>query len=449
MSVEAPASLTTTTPYKLEVLINPDPGGTYEGSFNINDTIIFARSSDRILPPAEPQEIRKTPPLDFEKDFRGIDRVRRFFKEGGVIMPEAILNYNPILARWGFEEAKQDGKVDDFKEHETKQVEKTLRERYNSAQSIVIYTIDENLRFRNDIYPKEPFAEGIQRGVLSLRQQGSPDCEREEKELEGFLKIEKVMTDPETSLNTKMMVMSPPSTLEGSIYKMNFVDFYELVTDEQTGKAVVKMTRFATDATYGDVTDAYLLSHPTGIDPADTRSVQSIFQEKFGRAKDVSEEEYIQTILSNSKERIKFYIDTLCNPSATAESIAVAFQAVLNGADIVGRGFKRIVETVFKGVTRVFNRMPDFRNTREEVEWLGRQRVEQIAAACGTSVGFSIRRLLNGIGSISNFSRIFSGGFSSRSIEGTDYHLGSCVVCKKGNVLVGGCDICTSCEQNL
>lgn len=47
---------------------------------------------------------------------------------------------------------------------------------------------------------------------------------------------------------------------------------------------------------------------------------------------------------------------------------------------------------------------------------------------------------------------IFSGNSTilgtSASLESSgDYHLGSCVVCKKGNVLVGGCEICTSCEH--
>jgi len=453
MSVETPERLTTSTPKKLDVLINPDLGGTYEGHFNINDTIIFARPLDRNLAHVEPQGTEETPALDFEKDLRGIERVSRFFKDGGVIMPEGILNYNPVLARWGFEEAGSAGKVEEFKEHERIQVEKALRERYDSAESTLIYTIDENLRLRNDIYPREPFAEGIQRGNLYLRQQGSSDTEREEKELKGFLKVESLLTDPLTPLTTKMIVMSPPSRLKGSIYVKNFVDFYELVSDEQTSKRVVKMTRFATDVTYGEgVTDAYLLSHPTTIDSTDKRDAQAIFKDKFGKGKDAAEEKDMQTILKKSEERIKFYINTLCNPAATAENIAVAFQAVLNGADVVGRGVKRIMETVFKGVTRVFDNIPTFRNIREEVDWLGRQVVEQIAAACGMSGGFgsSIRKLLRGIGSfVSNFSRLFSNGFSYISTENGDYHFGSCVTCKRGNVLVGECGICTGCEQNM
>lgn len=39
---------------------------------------------------------------------------------------------------------------------------------------------------------------------------------------------------------------------------------------------------------------------------------------------------------------------------------------------------------------------------------------------------------------------------TSTSLESSgDYHFGSCVICKKGNVWVGGCDICTSCEENM
>lgn len=454
MPVETLERLTTPTPKKLEILIDPDPGGTYEGNFDINGTIIFARSSDRNLVPPESQEPEKTTPLDFEKDLRGINRVKRFLKDGGVEMPEGvILNYNIALALWGFQEARLAGKVEEFKKQETQQVEKALRERYNSTQSTLVYIIDENLRLRNDIYPKEPFAKGMQRGVLYLRQQGSPDSEREEKELEGFLKIEEIMVNPETALHTKMMVISPPSKLKGSIYTNNFVDFYELVRDEQTGKRVVRMTRFATSATYAEgATDTYFLSHPTTIDATDTRSIHEIFGTMFSRGKGTAEEKDMQIVLSKSVERIRFYINALCNPVATAENIAVAFNAIPNGADLLRKGLKAAKEAVVKGVARVFNSLPVFSNIREEVEWLGRLPVEQIAAACGMSAGFSVRGLLRGIGNfISNISRIFSGGYSSVTIstENGDYHIGSCVVCKRGNVLVGGCDICTSCEKTM
>ncbi len=440
---------------KLDILIAPDPGGRFEGSFNINDTIVFAQPLDRISPNTEPEEPIKTAPLDFEKDLRGIARVRRFFKEGGVTVPESISNYDLASAKWAAEEARLAGTVEGFKEYETEQVEKALGERYNSAESVITYLIDQSFRLRNEKHSDEPAAIKIARGNVYLQRQGSPDSEREAKELEGFLKVESLLADPATPIDTKMMVISPPSKLEGSIYVKNFVDFYELVTDDKTGKRMVRMTRFATDATYGEgVTDAYLLSHPTRIDSTDASSVEKIFLDKFSKGKDVTEEKEKQTILSKSKERIKFYIDVLCNPAATAESIALAFQAVLNGADVVGRGFERIVETVFKGVTRVFNNVPTFRNIAEEVDWLGRLVVEPVAAACGISGGVSIQSirkfLSGGIGNlISNFSMIFSGGLSYIRTEKGDYHTGDCVSCKRASVLVGECDICTSCEQNM
>ncbi|TSC87843.1 MAG: hypothetical protein G01um10147_346 [Microgenomates group bacterium Gr01-1014_7] len=372
---------------------------------------------------------------ELENDLDEVDKLQREFNRAlGIDTDgEGIKNYNPVLARWRYEKLTTDEQRLQFREHETKQVETALRERHDSAESSLIYTIDENQRLRNSkIFPTEPFAQGIQRGVLYLRRQGSPDSEREEKEVEGFLKVERAMVNPETPINTKMMVISPPSRLNGSIYVKNFVDFYELA--EVNGKRVVKMTRFASSASYGEATDAYLLSHPTRIDP-DNRSVHDVFRDRFEGKKDALEENRMQEVLTGSKGRIRFFIDALCQGIADAESIAVALNAVLNGADLIKKGFNSFKEKIV---------LPVFRSIREEIDWLGRLPVEAIAAACGISGGFGIRG--KGIKSISS---IISTGFSSVNIEGADYQLGSCVVCKRGNVWIGGCSICTSCEENM
>lgn len=447
MIVETPERLTSSLKH-YEVLNQPNPGGWIDQDEQVTNYQI--ETFPRISAPVESQELRKTPPLDFVKDLRGIERINRFFQDGGVIMSEGISNYDLRSAKWAAGEARLAGQVGEFKEYETEQVEKALGERYNVAKDTVTYLIDEYFRFRNDKRADEPAATKIARGNVYLKQKGSPDTEREQKELEGFLKVEALLADPLTPLHTKTMVISPPSALKGSIYKMNYVDFYELVKDEQTGKRVVRMTRFATDATYGEgVTDAYFLSHPTTIDATDARSVHEIFMVMFGSGKNTVKEKDMQAILSKSEERIRFYINALCDPAATAESIAVAFNAVLNGADLLWEGLKTAKEVVVKGIAGVFNSLSVFRSIKEEVDWLGRLPVEQIAAACGMSAGFSVRGLRSIGNFISNISRIFSGRFSSVSIEGVDYQLGSCVVCKKGNVLVGGCDICVSCEPNM
>ncbi len=359
-------------------------------------SLAITETSDRISPVVEAPEPIKIPSLDHQKDLKGIQRILRWFQDGGVMLSNKITNYELAPARWAALEASSTDSIDTFKQHEIRQVETALGERYGVAESPIIYQIDDSNRLRNEIYPKEPFAQGMQRGVAYLKEKGSPDGEREQKEVEGFLKIEAVLTDPEIAIGTKMIVCSPPSQLEGSNYFKNFVDCYE-----KTDQKVVTMTRFATDATYGEgFTDAYALSHPDLYEATDLRSGQEIVAEKYGLAKNVVTVKERDSILEGSKERIQFYIDTLSNPNASPESIFVAFQAVLNGADRIARGFKSIVQTVFKGVKKEFNNLPTFKNIAEEVRYWGHLPVELVKAACGTSGGGALKGIKGAMRSI-------------------------------------------------
>ena len=244
------------------------------------------------------------------------------------------------------------------------------------------------------------------------------------------------MVDPETPVNTKMMVISPPSKMDGTIYVKNFVDFYEL--QEIQGKKVVKMTRFASDASYPEeLSDAYLLSHPTRID-TDERNVHEIFREKFESKKGALEESKMKEVIVGSQGRIRYFVEALCE--GDPESIALSFNAVLNGADMLRRTVDQMKNVI----------LPAFKSVRDEVDWLGRQVVERIAAACGTSSGFSLKKGFK----IKSSSKSGSLDALSTLLAGSDEH-GSlkfkCENCDRTNIRPRGelLDKCQHCHSSV
>lgn len=65
-------------------------------------------------------------------------------------------------------------------------------------------------------------------------------------------------------------------------------------------------------------------------------------------------------------------------------------------------------------------------------------------AGGGSSMGSKSIRALGGIFSIGS---VYYAGYPSINSEHGEYHVGSCGSCKRHNVIVGECGICTSCEK--
>lgn len=123
-----------------------------------------------------------------------------------------------------------------------KQLETHLRERFNVLISTVEYGIEDGHLVRQGT--KEPFIESIRRG-RDIIQKLSPDpvdVDRENAEVVGFETIDTFLSDPATSLNSKMLLISPEGE-EGSKYTHNFYDIFTL--REKDGARYVELTRFS------------------------------------------------------------------------------------------------------------------------------------------------------------------------------------------------------------
>ncbi|MGI8419136.1 MAG: hypothetical protein ACR2LN_00670 [Candidatus Levyibacteriota bacterium] len=96
-------------------------------------------------------------------------------------------------------------------------------------------------RFTHSIVDGELRAEGTDESLLRMlergrdyrREHGEPvDWDREESEVHGFAHIQDVLADPKTPIGTMMFFVSPPGS-KASIYKNNFYDVHQKVSDTE------------------------------------------------------------------------------------------------------------------------------------------------------------------------------------------------------------------------
>lgn len=393
-----------------------DSGGHHNPSINfLNSTVVEVRP-ELNLPPVGPQNNQ------FEDDLTKIRKIQAVFDRAlGIESDEVVVrNYNPVLARARYERLQTDEERQKSRKQEEWEVETVLRERYKAARSTVTYSIDEERKLRDARFGNERCETVFLRGVVYRRDElKSPDVLREQKEYEGFLTVQDKLTNPNTPIGTKMIKISGPGLVKDTIYTDNFVDIYELVIDSSTGRRVVQMTRFSSGANYDQYraivgkmrlgyfneasgpVDAYYLSHPIEIDPRiDSRSRYELFEQTFGVRNDAAKEEEIRQIVEEGRPRIAYFVQTLFAQEFSPENVAIAFNAVLKGAEFAWKRF----ETGFKNI--VFAVVSRFKSIVEEVSWLGRQIVEDIAAACGVSGGFKLKSGLKSI--IGGIKSIFS-----------------------------------------
>lgn len=431
---------------QMDVLVQPDPGGTYKPDFSFENTIIIAQPMDRILPNIEPQEQVINRPLDNEKYLADVARLQRIFNRTlGIRVDEAgeIRNYNPVLARAMYEQLETEEERARFHQYEVVQVETALKERYHAAEGTAVYSIDASSRLRSRDLPLEAFDSVLARGVTYRKELGSPDSEREQAELTGFLKIQRKLADPATPLHSKMLVVSGPGTVAGTIYGDNFVDIYEL-GEEADGKRIVIMTRFASSADYEQykekitslrptyfneakgAVDAWFLANPVYLDAGiKQRSAGELFEQITGDKAGGMTGEKMREILEESKPRIGYLVEAIKAPVFNPKEIALAVNAVLKGAELAVKRLDRLKEKALESIAGFIERVPVFKNIVEEMAWLGRQIVEQIRGACGWSGSYSLGGIAQSIGGL--VSRI-AGGLSVGFSKDKDYciHCGAC-----------------------
>lgn len=334
-------------------------------------------------------------------DLQRVNRLQHVFnkKLGITARPVKLMNYNPVLARFKYEEVVSDDDKRRFRKYETFQVETALRERNHAAKSSINYLLDSTGEAYNELFPDEPFSTVLERGLAYRENNGSKELMRERGEVAGWKKILELMGNPDTPIGTKAIVASGPGLIEETNYHDNFVDVYELKS-ETTGGRFINMVRHASslsydqywakfqgiDAYYFQETnlpiDAWLLSRPMIVDPRhDQRSADQIFHQIFEGRKDAMNETDFQKLLVMCMPVINYYINALCAGNFRPAEIALAWNAVLKKSDMAR-------EAIIMPETE---RTPSaFVNIMQEVDWLGRQEIKTMAAGCGASSGFEV-----------------------------------------------------------
>lgn len=393
-----------------EVLTGPDLGGRQEITSPIENTVILAtpyiepNSSVLVEEATTHQQETTKKPDDYDTQIylAEVNRIQKIFDR---IFGKSleISNYNPVLEIAKYSTLQTEEQRQQFPTYENNQIATALRERYQSATSVVYYEIDDDNKLRNRDLPTQPFEEILKNGIEYYQSLDSPDVSRMEKEREGILQLQTVLTNPETPQDTKVTVISGPSSIEGTIFKENFLDVYAVTEDPVTKKRLIRMTRFASDKNYEqykkEVTnlqadyfdqqegsiDEWLLSHPL------------VTSEITAQNKSALKEEQIQQILTEGQHRITHLITTICENMIDPEKVAVAINAVLNGADRVWKKFQSIENKVISFVSKIRQEItPIFKNIADEINWLGHQVVRAVRAGCGMSGGFSIGKGLRG-----------------------------------------------------
>lgn len=261
-----------------------------------------------------------------------------------------------------------------------RQLDTFLGERLNVLLSKNKYEIKNNLMYGEDM--DEPFIEVIKRGVDYRRKaegENRVDKKREEAEIEGFLKIQDALCNPNTQMGTMMLSISPKGSKE-SLYQHNFYDIFTL--KQAQGKRFIEARRYSSALSYEEYKDklklllhivdapddAYFLSHPVKIDPS--TSLRVFFENAdqihsyLHKNHDFMKIEDFEKILLSLEGLKREYIIRR-NPHI--------LDAIMNKADIKAGFYDDfIIPSTLLTVD-------------QEIDFLGRQPVRPVAAGCGSS----------------------------------------------------------------
>jgi hypothetical protein len=339
--------------------------------------------------------------IEFTKDLEDIDLLQNEWNAALGIKNKKdgpILSYNPVLARAEYKRLVEKGQRDleSFKEYEIQQLKTMLSERYQVMAHPVIYNIDSNGDIYHQELPSEPFLKILQRGQAYREGIGSKEVIREEKEIEGWLKVFEDLGAEAVPADTKMAVISGPGLVEDTAYPHNFVDIF---TKQVDGSVV--MTRFSSPLDYDSYSeravgqkenyfdgfvgpvDAWFLGSPIKVDSGNTkREAEEVFKDVFGKSNEVLKVDDFEKIIEECMPIINFYINVLCDPEFKPEELAIAFNAVLNAGDMAKEELKK------KKTERII--YVDFESIQQRIDYLGHQKVKNIQAGCGLSGGFDL-----------------------------------------------------------
>lgn len=334
-------------------------------------------------------------------------------------------SYDFALERVKYDQLKTDQDKQSFRQSRNKQLETVLRERYRVVTSTVYLSLDEEGNAYDPAFPDEPFDNVILRGVVYALTQDSPEMDREQAVLEGWVKSRKKLADPSTPIGAKMVSLSPEGEVEETTYNVNYVDILEAVLDPTTGKRMIKKTRFASGCTSGQYFDKLISAYPgfgklkgpfdalciaNPIFILDQRSAEQIFKEDYAQGENVMSESDFQEIYEAVEELGESHLDALFAGQFNPIRIQLTLNAFLHKADEERKMFppysKRSVfilnpansplegQGYLSFVPR--DRAKTFASREEEIQWRGRQEIALVVGGCGKLGGISLNQLGSG-----------------------------------------------------
>jgi len=300
------------------------------------------------------------------------------------------------------------GKEEKALQYIGRQVETHLGERFNTLLSTFRFELVDGQIYGEDV--KEPFLKTIKRGRDYRKIYGEEvDRRRENAEVEGFEKIQKVLVDPKTELGTVVLSISPRGE-NGSIYRHNFYDIFTLTEDEK-GRYVEgrryssALSPVETIKRLRDGLNIMELPFPSDVSLLSNPIV-------LGQEKGTADE--IHSLLHENHEYMNpldfYHLKTAIGPfieiykeallEGNEDFIIDSYDAVLNQSDKIWRKLES-VEDKGKFVLEILKvGVP----SRDYIRMVGSEPVRQVMTGCGSSGSASKDKQNNSIFRVSDFS---------------------------------------------
>lgn len=319
----------------------------------------------------------------------------------------------------------------------SKQIDTFLGERLNVLLSKNKYEIKNNLMWGEDM--DEPFVNVIKRGVEYRQKVGGEervDKKREEAELEGFLKTQEILCNPNTPVGTMTLSISPKGAKD-SLYQHNFYDIFTL--KEVEGKRFVEARRYSSALSIDEYKDKLSpLSFVANMrDDADfLKNPIKIYNVFFENADQVHSYLHRDHRITELKE-FERIIETceLLKQKYIKTPDPKILDAIMNKADEEAGLIKIKKEEFYDAIIGASISL----RADQEIDYYGNHPVREVATGCGSSGSLSGDKKSSPF-SVSDFG-IGDDKFGSRDFE--------CPECGKTNIrpkdeLVKNCQHCNS-----
>lgn len=373
--------------------------------------------------------VKEDIPRHFQGDLVRIERIEKerdlalnIQSKGGNRIRDS---YNWALERAKFNELETPEQRSNFRQSRNKQLETVLRERYHVATSTVYLSLDDEGNAYDPEFPDEPFDNVILRGVVWALTQDSPEMDREQAVLEGWIKSRRKLADPNTPIGAKMVSLSPQGMVEDTTYNDNYVDILEAALDPVTGKRMIKKTRFASGCSTSQYFDMLVSAYPdfprlkgpfdalalaNPIYTTDRRSAEQLFKEGFTKGENVMTESDFEEIWDAVKDLGESHLDALFAKHLDPVRIQLTLNAFLHKAD-EERNNLRTSPKIFTPLSPFSNnsfetqkylsfspqnRTRSFASKEEEIQWRGRQEIATVLVGCGRSGAISLGNFSTG-----------------------------------------------------